>query len=104
MDSSNAGELMTYFSLAQFPRSSRRHRSPQNGKSAFVSESVGFRQIGQLAFMQRAYRKGLNSAASHAGSQPARGSDREGLRSTLHAMPSECIFPVPGDIASRNPA
>jgi hypothetical protein len=75
MDSSNAGELMTYFSLAQFPRSSRRHRSLQNGKSAFVSESVGFRQIGQLAFTQGAYRKGLNGAAGHAGSQPARGLD-----------------------------
>ena len=57
MDSSNAGSLITYFSLAQLPRSSKRHRSLQNGKSAYVSESVGFLQIGQRATMRRAYRK-----------------------------------------------
>jgi len=52
MDSSNAGELMTYLSLAQLPRSYNLHRSLQNGKSASVSESAGFRQIGQFAFMR----------------------------------------------------
>jgi hypothetical protein len=54
--------------------------------------------------MQRAYRKGLNGAASHARSQPTRGFDRRGVRSTLHAMPPEYIFPLRGVIASRNPA
>jgi len=69
MDSSNAGSLITYFSLAQLPRSSSRHRSLQNGKSACVSDSVGFRQIGQFAFMRRAYPKGYNRAASVPGAR-----------------------------------
>ena len=52
MDSSKAGELITYFSLAQLPRSSSLHRSLQNGKSACESESVGFLQMAQLAFIR----------------------------------------------------
>jgi len=47
MDSSSTGSLTMYFSLAQLPRSSKRQRSLQNGNSASVAESVGFRQIGQ---------------------------------------------------------
>jgi hypothetical protein len=58
MDSSNAGWLITYFSLAQLPRSSSRHRSLQNGKSALVSESVGLLQMGHPRVIQGAYRKG----------------------------------------------
>lgn len=58
---------MVYFPVAQLPRSSRRHRSLQNGKSASVSESVGFLQIGQCRFIQRAYRKELADAARHGG-------------------------------------
>src|ERR1700730_18279664 len=50
-DSSRIGSLMTYFSLDQFPRSRRRQRSLQNGKSALVSESVALRQMGQRHFM-----------------------------------------------------
>lgn len=48
---------MTYFSLDQLPRSSNRQRSLQNGKSASVSESVGFLQIGHCRFMLSGYRK-----------------------------------------------
>src|SRR5690348_17374134 len=57
IDSSNAGSLITYFSLAQFPKSSNRHRSLQNGKSAFLSESEGSLQTGQRRSIRRAYRK-----------------------------------------------
>ena len=64
MDSSSTGSLTTYFSLAQLPRSSRRQRSLQNGNSASVAESVGFRQIGQWCLTRRAYRKAYKGAAS----------------------------------------
>ncbi len=48
---------MTYFSLAQLPRSRSRQRSLQNGNSNCSAESVGFLQMGQLAFTRSAYRK-----------------------------------------------
>src|SRR5580704_11499395 len=51
LDSSIAGSLITYFSLAQAPRSSSLQRSLQNGNSALASESVGLRQIGQWNVM-----------------------------------------------------
>ncbi len=46
-----AGSLITYFSLAQAPRSRRLQRSLQNGNSGLVSESVGFLQMGQRCFI-----------------------------------------------------
>jgi hypothetical protein len=46
MDSSMTGLEILYFSLAQLPRSVKRQRSLQKGKSSSFSESVGFRQIG----------------------------------------------------------
>jgi hypothetical protein len=45
------GSLITYFPLAQAPRSSSLQRSLQNGNSSFASESVGLRQMGQWNFM-----------------------------------------------------
>jgi len=53
VDSSITGSLITYFSLAQLPRSSDLQRSLQNGNSACASESVGLRQIGQRHFMPK---------------------------------------------------
>ena len=50
-DSSITGSLITYFSLAQAPRSSSLQRSLQNGKSELESESVGLRQMGHWNFM-----------------------------------------------------
>jgi hypothetical protein len=50
-DSSITGSLITYFSLAQAPRSSSLHRSLQKGKSEFETESVGLRQIGHWNFI-----------------------------------------------------
>ena len=50
-DSSITGSLITYFSLAQAPRSRSLQRSLQKGKSAFAPESVGLRQIGQWYFI-----------------------------------------------------
>src|SRR6266851_8528207 len=45
--SSKTGSETTYFSLAQLPRSRRRQRSLQKGKSVCTAESVGALQIGQ---------------------------------------------------------
>ena len=59
IDSSKAGSLMTYFSLDQLPRSNRRQRSLQKGKSGDVAKSTGLRQMGQERFIRRAYRKGV---------------------------------------------
>src|SRR6185437_3509316 len=50
-DSSVAGSDTLYFSLAQLPRSVRRQRSLQKGKSLSLVESVGFRQMGQCHSM-----------------------------------------------------
>jgi hypothetical protein len=50
-ESSNAGSLIVYFSVAQLPRSCSWQRSLQNGNSASVAESVGFLQMGQRCFM-----------------------------------------------------
>jgi hypothetical protein len=55
-DSSISGSLTTYLSLAQLPRSSSLHGSLQKGKSGAVSESVGFRQMGQRHFIRKEYR------------------------------------------------
>src|SRR6266496_6711663 len=49
--SSKIGSETTYFSLAQLPRSRRRQRSLQKGKSACTAESVGALQIGHLCIM-----------------------------------------------------
>jgi hypothetical protein len=62
MDSSNAGELITYFSLDQLPRSSKRQRSLQKGNSADDSESTSLLQIGQERFISTAYSKELGLA------------------------------------------
>ena len=51
--SSKMGSETTYFSEAQAPRSSRRQRSEQNGKSACSAESVGFLQMGQRCFISK---------------------------------------------------
>src|SRR5208283_912583 len=51
--SSKTGSETTYFSEAQAPRSSRRQRSEQNGKSACSAESVGFLQMGQRCFISK---------------------------------------------------
>ncbi len=50
-ESSKAGSLIVYFSVAQLPRSCNWQRSLQNGNSASVAESVGFLQMGQRCFM-----------------------------------------------------
>src|SRR2546422_6731079 len=49
--SSKIGSETTYFSLAQLPRSRRRQRSLQKGKSACTAESVCALQIGHLCIM-----------------------------------------------------
>src|SRR5260370_3726320 len=49
--SSKMGSDTTYFSAAHAPRSIKRQRSEQNGKSASVAESVVFLQMGQWCFM-----------------------------------------------------
>src|SRR6266436_2545655 len=49
--SSKIGSETTYFSLAQLPRSRRRHRSLQKGKSPCTAESVCALQIGHLCIM-----------------------------------------------------
>lgn len=64
IDSSEAGSEILYFSLAQFPRSVKRQRPPQKGKSLSFSESVGLRQMGQCHFMAVADR-----LARHAGAK-----------------------------------
>src|ERR1700678_3835371 len=51
-ESSKAGSLIVYFSVAQLPRSCSWHRSLQNGNSASVAESVGFLQMGQRCFIE----------------------------------------------------
>jgi hypothetical protein len=56
-ESSNAGSLMVYFSVAQLPRSCNWQRSLQKGNSASFAESVGFLQMGQRCFTGSAYRK-----------------------------------------------
>src|SRR5260221_4197792 len=48
---SKMGSDTTYFSAAHAPRSIKRQRSEQNGKSASVAESVVFLQMGQWCFM-----------------------------------------------------
>src|ERR1700722_9457076 len=50
-ESSKAGSLIVYFSVAQLPKSCNWQRSLQNGNSASVAESVGFLQMGQRCFM-----------------------------------------------------
>lgn len=50
-DSSNTGSEILYFSLAQLPRSVKRQRSLQKGKSLPVAVSVGFWQMGHLHSM-----------------------------------------------------
>src|SRR2546422_2631228 len=49
--SSKIGSETTYFSLAQLPRSRRRQRSLQKGKSVCTAESVCALQIGHLCIM-----------------------------------------------------
>src|SRR5208337_3691844 len=51
--SSKMGSETTYFSEAHAPRSSRRQRSEQKGKSACSAESVGFLQMGQRCFISK---------------------------------------------------
>src|ERR1700719_4109984 len=51
--SSNNGSETTYFSDAQLPRSINLQRSLQNGKSAFVAESVEVLQIGHRRCMEK---------------------------------------------------
>src|SRR5208283_531731 len=51
--SSKTGSETTYFSEAQAPRSSRRQRSEQKGKSACSAESVGFLQMGQRCLISK---------------------------------------------------
>jgi len=50
--SSKSGSDTTYFSADQLPRSCRRHRSLQKGKSALVAESESFLQIGHRRCMK----------------------------------------------------
>src|SRR5262249_5614781 len=57
--SSKVGSLTTYFSADHAPKSSKRHRSLQNGNSLFFSESTGVLQIGQLRTI-------LNHSGNHA--------------------------------------
>src|SRR5215469_16901515 len=45
------GSETTYFSLAQAPKSNKRQRSQQKGKSAWTAESVGVLQFGQRCFI-----------------------------------------------------
>src|SRR5882757_8346124 len=52
---SKMGSDTTYFSAAHAPRSIKRQRSEQNGKSASVAESVDFLQMGQWCFMVKKY-------------------------------------------------
>src|SRR6266568_3418095 len=53
--SSKTGSETTYFSLAQLPRSCRRQRSLQKGKSPCTAESVGALQIGHLCVITASF-------------------------------------------------
>ena len=72
---------------AQLPRSSRRQRSLQKGKSASVAESVGLRQIGHWCFMDD-----LRDRAARCGSaQPPGSAPGGGQASTRSAAPVEIV-------------
>src|SRR6267378_6512302 len=73
--SSKMGSDTTYFSAAQAPRSIKRQRSEQKGKSASVAESVGFLQIGQWCFIVKKmfyHPEGIRTSAEKMGENGGR--------------------------------
>src|SRR5882724_9867175 len=62
--SSKTGSDTTYVSLAHAPKSSRRQRSLQSGKSLWRSESVAVLQMGQRCFIARSLTQNAQRGSS----------------------------------------
>src|SRR2546426_7850825 len=92
--SSKIGSETTYFSLAQLPRSRRRQRSLQKGKSPCTAESVCALQIGHLRIMTVLFLRSEPGYQCHSErSRPTLITDRKSTRlNSSHLVISYAVF------------